>query len=115
VSYCRFAWNGSDVYVYEHCDGGFECCGCKLHPKGPWRYDTLEDMIYHLAQHKKAGHFVPFYAIKGLWFDIEGPNKSVHPEPKLLTDTRRKMKQIMKEIRKKKKDSNSEAGEKKGE
>ena len=30
MSYCRFAWDGSDVYVFGSGDGVIECCGCSL-------------------------------------------------------------------------------------
>ena len=95
MSYCRFAWDGSDVYVYES-EEGIECCGCRLNAYGTTT-DTPEEMIMHLAEHKKAGHFVPFYAIEGLWHDIEGPNKAVRPEPENIT----KVKEMMAEERSK--------------
>ena len=97
MSYCRFAWNGSDVYVFEHVDGGYECCGCSIGKQ--WRFITLEEMIVHLAEHKRAGHFVPMYAIIGLWRDIPGPNKAVKPEPEALKKSRLMMKRIVKELR----------------
>src|SRR3990167_2126089 len=89
MSYCRFAWDGSDVYVYggEH---GIECCGCGLEEHGT-RTDTPEEMIMHLAEHKKAGHFVPLYAIERLWRDIEGPNVAVRPEPESITQAKEMM------------------------
>lgn len=89
MSYCRFAWYGSDVYVYES-DQGFECCGCSLQERGVTT-DTPEAMIAHLAEHKRAGDFVPPFAIESLWADIEGPNRAVRPEPEQLTQCRLQM------------------------
>lgn len=73
MSYVRFAWDGSDVYVYESCSGGIECCGCFFGQ--PFNCATAEEMIAHLATHRRAGHFVPEYAITGLWHSIEGQTR----------------------------------------
>lgn len=108
MSYCRFGWGGSDVYVYGS-DRGLECCGCKIsynEDSGEWfSCDTPSEMLAHLAEHKKAGHFVPFYAIRRLWLDIEGPNKAVRPEPEIMTQTRLMMRAAMSELRKEKKEA----------
>lgn len=32
MSYARFGWNNSDVYVFAHVGGGFECCACSIGP-----------------------------------------------------------------------------------
>lgn len=73
MSFCRFGWDGSDVYVFQS-DEGYECCGCRLVP-GAVTVETPEEMIGHLAEHKRAGHFVPEYAITGLFADVPGPDK----------------------------------------
>lgn len=95
MSYCRFGWEGSDVYVYQG-QGGFVCCGCSL-SKRKWDYKTIEKMIAHLAKHRRAGQFVPFYAIQGLWEDIPGPDVPVTPEPPELTESRLKIEKIIDE------------------
>ena len=82
MSYCRFGWNGSDVYVYEG-EGGIVCCGCRL--GGFPSFGTEEGMIVHLGQHRRAGHFVPQYAIEGLWNAIPGATKAREPEPISMT------------------------------
>jgi|GEM_PF-1786803 len=66
MSYCRFWWDGSDVYVFES-ERGIECCGCKLpdHPPG-FTVQTPEEMIEHLMEHRAAGHTVPEYALEEL-------------------------------------------------
>lgn len=79
MSYCRFAWGGSDVYVYEG-STGITCCGCSL---GGCDTEEPEEMIAHLAQHRRAGHVVPEHAITALWNDI--PGKGSGPEPVGLT------------------------------
>lgn len=63
MSYCRFAWDNSDVYVYEG-SYGFECCGCKMLPS--FTCDTELEMIEHLIKHLEIGHTVPQYAFTGL-------------------------------------------------
>jgi hypothetical protein len=82
MSYVRFAWDGSDVYVYDSCSGGIECCGCRFGTS--FNCQTPEEMIAHLATHRRAGHFVPEYAITGLWNAIEGQTKPRKPAPTSL-------------------------------
>lgn len=51
---------GSDVYVYEHVDGGIVCCMCDL-ASGPFdKFVTADDagMRAHLRDHVAAGHHV---------------------------------------------------------
>ena len=82
MSYCRFAWDGSDVYVFESSQG-IECCGCRL---GETFVTSMpEEMIQHLAQHRRAGHYVPDYAVEGLWSNIPGALRPAKPEPPTLT------------------------------
>ncbi len=83
MSYCRFGWEGSDVYVFGSANG-IECCGCKLDTQGT-TCGTEEEMITHLALHRRTGHFVPEHAILRLWNEIEGAQKSERPEPVELT------------------------------
>jgi hypothetical protein len=85
VSYARFGWEGSDVYVFSHVSGGIQCCGCRLNESamGPddvfppsWTTPTgtpfdrehpgagqpraaYDEMIAHLGEHLRAGHTVP--------------------------------------------------------
>lgn len=83
MSYCRFAWEGSDVYVFEG-QSGLECCGCKLSERG-FGTSEPEEMIKHLALHRRAGHYVPDGAILRLWEDIPGAQRPANPEPNTLT------------------------------
>jgi hypothetical protein len=91
VSYCRFGWNGSDVYVYESAEG-ICCCGCWLSEESVY-FDTPELTIEHLIEHRKAGHFVPEYAIAELWQEIEGAKDPVRPEPEEIKKAHDWMKQ----------------------
>ena len=82
MSYCRFGWEGSDLYIYMSTGGWIECCACPLQPtkksillgeefemhESFKAYDTQE-MIYHVAQHREAGHFVPYYVEEELITD----------------------------------------------
>lgn len=97
MSYCRFAWDGSDVYVYEDVSGGWTCCGCRI---GENRFNspTIEGMLLHLVEHKKAGDFVPRYAIESLWYDLPGPNDPVRPEPEEFRKSREMIERIRKEV-----------------
>lgn len=71
MSYCRWGWDGSDVYVFESSSGFVCCCGPGCESKTP------EEMIVHLASHRRNGGFVPAYAIEGLWHDIPGAKEPV--------------------------------------
>lgn len=57
MSYARFGWDGSDVYVYMHVAGHLECCGCILGDE--WSFHSTQAMIDHLAEHRAAGHNIP--------------------------------------------------------
>lgn len=85
MSYCRFAWDGSDVYVYESAQG-IECCGCRFDEHVT--VQAPEEMIAHLARHRRSGHFVPEHAITGLWADIPGAQRPPDGEPALMTHGR---------------------------
>lgn len=76
MSYCRFG--EADAYIYLS-TSGLECCGCFLAPRekypepytdmfgitreeyslpvGP--FDTAQDMLNHIAEHRAAGHYIP--------------------------------------------------------
>lgn len=75
MSYCRFGWDGSNVYVYETTDGKIECCCCALclspRPENLlgvecFIADSPAEMIAHLEKHREARHNVPQYAIAEL-------------------------------------------------
>jgi len=52
--------DGSDVYVYEHCDGGIVCQWCSLVSGiGNIKEDTANGMIDHLQLHRSRGDTVP--------------------------------------------------------
>lgn len=79
MSYCRFGWEGSDVYIYMSVAGWIECSACLLQPtkkntilghtiqinESFQAYDTQE-MIYHIKQHREVGHHVPHYVEEDL-------------------------------------------------
>ena len=83
MSYCRFAWNGSEMYVYEG-QRGIECCGCRLSDQW-FTTSEPEEMIKHHALHRRAGHFVPESAILALWEDVPGARRPTRPEPEAMT------------------------------
>lgn len=68
MSYCRFGPD-SDVYVFQHVGGGWECCGCLFGDS--LRAETREEMLSHLEDHIKTGHTVPEHAIARLKAEIE--------------------------------------------
>ena len=87
MSYCRWG-EDSDVYMYgTRSEGGVNgiCCqGCELLPEGETstHFDNPGDALIHLYEHRKAGHKVPYSAIKRLQVEIGNvreplPNKMV--------------------------------------
>jgi len=85
MSYARFGWEGSDVYVFAS-SHALECCGCRLQevelvedpasflggylkPVGEvieTNFTSNEEMIEHLLVHRAAGHTVPEDALERL-------------------------------------------------
>lgn len=71
MSYARWGWDGSNVYVFDSARGGLECCACLLNePEAPWREGDpvfpdsfitvkVDEMAGHLQRHRDAGHTVP--------------------------------------------------------
>ncbi len=90
MSYARFGWDDSDVYVF--CSSvGIECCGCILQDR-EWVEDErsiigvflrpvgeriktvfrdTDEAVAHLAQHVAAGHTVPDDVVPELLADRE--------------------------------------------
>lgn len=68
MSYARFGWDGSDVYVYLDVAGHLACCGCAL---GSPVHRSTADMLAHLDAHRSAGHRVPEACIEQLKADAE--------------------------------------------
>jgi hypothetical protein len=70
MSYARFGWGGSDIYVFMSVNGWLECCGCPL-LEWPASYQALstDDMVRHLDEHTRAGHKVPADVIPALRAD----------------------------------------------
>lgn len=57
MSYVRFGWRGSSVYVYLDCAGYLNCCGCILNGTST-EFFTTGDMLAHLEEHRRVGHTV---------------------------------------------------------
>ena len=92
MSYVRFGWDGSDVYVFDSCSGRIECCGCRF--GNAFNCGVPEEMIAHLATHRRAGHFVPEYAITNLWNSIEGQTKPRKPQSRVLEESQIFLEQV---------------------
>jgi hypothetical protein len=67
MSYARFGWDGSDVYVFLSVSGHLECCACKL--GDAWDFPSTDAMIAHLEAHRGVGHCVPQDTIDELLAD----------------------------------------------
>ena len=69
MSYCRFL--EGDVYVFMSVGGHLECCACILDIEDWHSFEakSTQEMIDHLEEHKKVGHFVPWGVVEHLWDD----------------------------------------------
>lgn len=61
MSYCRFGWDGSNVYIFENVNGSLECCGCSLddYRHGQWNWTDIAEFFAHLNEHIARGDTVP--------------------------------------------------------
>lgn len=57
MSYARFGWDGSNVYVFAS-SSGIECCGCIL-SESSFRTTDPALMLSHLLEHRQTGDVVP--------------------------------------------------------
>ncbi len=80
MSYARWGCDNSDVYVYAHCDGGIECCGCFLNnvSSSPI-FSTSGEILAHLDEHRASGDFVPDYTYQSILEDYPNLNEVIPP------------------------------------
>lgn len=73
MSYARFGWEGSDVYVYSDVRGYLLCCACIMADKPFDGYEAhrTAQMVEHLEEHRRRGHCVPQETIDDLLADAE--------------------------------------------
>lgn len=77
MSYARFGWDDSDVYVFL--DGRWlECCGCSLRHNG--QFYSTSNMLDHLEEHRAAGHTVPESCIERLKADADDNDHWINDE-----------------------------------
>ena len=64
MSYCRFGWDDSGVYLFPTDAAGdrlvIECCDCAVHGKSVL-LTTWPEVEAHLSRHRAAGDGVPDY------------------------------------------------------
>jgi len=61
MSIARRGCDGSDVYVYEHCDNFIACQWCSLNNGNTKALFTDEEALEHMAEHREKRHCVPDY------------------------------------------------------
>jgi hypothetical protein len=75
----------SDVYVYEHCAGFIECCGCRLtapeeyEDVGFARLSTAREALAHLEWHVREGDRVPDRAFERIKEEHPDLNAAIEP------------------------------------
>jgi len=70
MSYCRFASDGSDVYVIGSTFEGEPCWVCHCTPD-PFMTLSRQVMVNHLAYHRGQGDKVPDHAFERLHKEIK--------------------------------------------
>lgn len=73
MSYARFGWDNSDVYVFLS-SNGLTCQSCILSDEDgitSFQADSTKKMVDHLKQHIKAGQTVPEDTIQLILDDDE--------------------------------------------
>lgn len=85
MSFSRFGWDGSDVYVFEHVGGFIQCCGCSLaKPDNPHEIfgfaelKTPREALAHLAEHEKVGDNVT-RAVENITAEYEDLDVTIEP------------------------------------
>jgi hypothetical protein len=89
MSYARWGWNSSDVYIYGGTSTGgnvLVCCGCD-----DGDCPTYGDMLRHISKHRAAGQHVPAYVDERLqaeiadpaqqWVEVGELPETMHPDP----------------------------------
>lgn len=71
MSYSRWGWEGSDVYVYMDVRGKLCCCGCRYDGEDLISFYacSTQDMVAHLLHHEALGAHVPPGIYDELWRD----------------------------------------------
>lgn len=96
MSYCRWGWGGSDVYIFGTEWTGkrsIECCGCGLDDASEAGafLETYGDLLRHISAHRAAGEHVPDYVDERIRAEIADPAEqwvpvgelpdTMHPDP----------------------------------
>lgn len=68
MSYARFGFDGSQVYVYHSTSDMLVCCGCAL--DGSFETASRAAMIDHLRDHEAAGYRVPLCVFEAFEAEI---------------------------------------------
>lgn len=69
MAYCRFS--EADAYIYFSVGGELRCCGCLIStPRMGVLQDFVakdtKDMLYHIIEHRKAKHYIPYQVDESL-------------------------------------------------
>lgn len=71
MSYCRLS-DDSDIYVYAHCHGYYECCGCiRMDEWESYHAVNADRMFSHMLRHVRAGDKVPRYALLAMASEVD--------------------------------------------
>lgn len=106
MSYARMS-SESDVYVYEHCAGFIECCGCRLTAPDEWedvgfaKLSTAREALEHLEWHVREGDLVPQRAFDRVREEHPDLDKAIEPyvtPPEVQARQRKLMQELFEEV-----------------
>lgn len=66
MSLARWGVDGSDIYLYDSFDGGYECCSCSLHHGVTCHLKDNKEAMRHVRRHVSRGDIVPLYTFAAL-------------------------------------------------
>lgn len=79
MSYVRWGWENSDVYIfggtYGEGENFIECCGCPLNGDFEFiRFTNYGDLLRHIDDHRGAGDHVPRFVDERIREEISNPD-----------------------------------------
>ena len=88
MSICRWGCDGSDIYMYEHCDNFICCCGCNLNSGYDFKAASDKEALKHIQKHIENGDKVTQDTIDyfngGIVSNVKQSDiDKEHPKPKI--------------------------------
>lgn len=89
MSYARFGWWESDVYIFATTIDGrevIECCGCHVNDGASITCDGPQEMLDHVRGHREFGDHVPSDVDERLQWEIDHPDEEYRTDVVISAD-----------------------------